>query len=261
MTDAWPAFEQRRGGAPALLFLHGIGGDASSFAPQLDHFAPRHHVVAWTMPGYGASPALPEMTFASLADAAVRLLDRLELDRAVVVGHSMGGMVALEMTASHGDRVAGLVLACTTAAFGPSGSDFAEKFLGARLKPLDEGKTPADLAPALVAAMIGETAPPGAREAAAAAMARIAPDAYRAALHCLVTFDRRDALATIACPTLALAGSEDKTAPAEVMERMASRIPGGSYACLDGAGHIANQEAPDAFNAAIDGFLAALEAA
>lgn len=261
MTVSYPAFEERRGGAPAILFLHGIGGDATSFRPQLDHFAPRHRAVAWTMPGYGASPALAEMTFAGLADAAVRLLDRLELDRAVVVGHSMGGMVALEMAASHGDRVAGLVLACTTAAFGPSGSDFAEKFLGARLKPLDEGKTPADLAPALIAAMMGDGAPPGAAAAAAASMSRIAPDAYRAALHCLVTFDRRDALAAIACPTLALAGGEDKTAPAEVMERMAGRIPNAAYACLDGAGHIANQEAPDAFNKAIDGFLATLEGA
>lgn len=259
MTAACPDFEERRGGAPALLFLHGIGGDATSFTAQLDHFAPRHRAIAWTMPGYGASPALPEMSFAGLAEAAVRLLDRLELDRAVVIGHSMGGMVALEMAASHGDRVAGLVLACTTAAFGASGSDFAEKFLGARLKPLDEGKTPADLAPALIAAMMGEHAPPGAREAAAAAMSRISAQAYRAALHCLVTFDRRDALATIACPTLVLAGGADQTAPAEVMERMAGRIPGATFACLDGAGHIANQEAPDAFNAAIDTFLAGLE--
>ena len=258
MSVPCPSFEQRGAGARTLVFLHGIGGDWTSFAPQLDHFADGYRAVSWTMPGYGASPPLPEMSFAGLADAVAVLLDKIEAPSAVVIGHSMGGMVAQAFAERHPDRLDGLVLSCTTAAFGNPDSDFAEKFLAARMKPLDEGKTPADIAPGLIASMMTEGTPAAMRELATASMSAIEPDAYRAALTCLVTFDGRDAIKRIPCPTLLIAGGEDRTAPPEVMERMAPRIPNARYVCLDGAGHLANLEQPDAFNAALADFLEAL---
>ena len=79
-----PSFHARGAGATTLVFLHGIGGDWSNFEPQLAAFADRYRAVAWTMPGYGDSPALPEMTFPALARAVVALLDRLDQDRVVL---------------------------------------------------------------------------------------------------------------------------------------------------------------------------------
>ena len=254
-----PNFTARGAGTTTVLFLHGIGGDCTSFEPQLAAFSDRYRAVAWTMPGYGRSPALAEMTFPALAAAVVVLLDRLDVARAVLVGHSMGGMIAQEVAALYPDRLAALVAACTSPAFGKPGGDFQRQFLAARLAPLDRGETPADLAPGLVSAMVGADAPAAAREIAVAAMSRIAVPAYRAALNCLVTFDRRAELAAITCPTLLVAGGEDRTAPPEVMERMASHIPAARYVCLDGAGHLANLERPDAFNTALAEFFAELE--
>ena len=70
------------------------------------------------------------------------------------------------------------------------------------------------------------------------------------------TFDRREALASIAVPTLLLAAEHDRTAPPDMMQRMAARIGGPApYSCLPQAGHIANVEAPAAFNAALLQFL------
>jgi pimeloyl-ACP methyl ester carboxylesterase len=69
-------------------------------------------------------------------------------------------------------------------------------------------------------------------------------------------FDRRETLAGIAVPTLAIAGERDLAAPASVMERMAARIPGADYVVLPRAGHLANLEQPAAFNAAVLAFLA-----
>ena len=255
-----PAYRKVGDGPEIILYLHGIGGDRTSFDAQIGAFGPRFTHVAWDMPAYGDSVPLPDMTFSALADAALRVLDDLGVGAAHIVGHSMGGMVAQELAVSHQDRMTSLVLSGTSPAFGKPGGDWQEKFLAARLKPLDEGKTPADLAPAIVDALTGDNANPDGVRAAIASMSRIAPEAYRAALTCLVQFDRRDTLGAIAVPTFLISGARDETAPPKVMERMVEAIPNAQYVCLDEAGHLANLEQPDAFNAALSEFFSSLDA-
>ncbi len=90
---------------------------------------------------------------------------------------------------------------------------------------------------------------------ATAVMAAVPEATYRQVLAAIVSFERRAALATIAVPTLCLAGAQDRTAPPEVLRRMAAHIPGAEYAELANAGHIANVEQPAAFQAAVLDFL------
>jgi 3-oxoadipate enol-lactonase len=250
-----PASAELGRGERTLVFLHGIGADHRAFDDQLKHFARGGRAIAWDMPGYGQSPPLERMTFPGLADALAALLDARDVERAVVVGHSMGGMVAQEFVARHADRAAALVLCATSPAFGGSDGDWQRRFLSERLRPLDEGKTPADIAPALVAGMVGDDPDPRGVERAVACMSAVPAEAYRAALHCLVTFDRRASLTEIRCPTLALAGERDRVASPAVVERIARAIPGASYRMLPGVGHLANLERPELFDAAIDEFL------
>ncbi|UCH73165.1 MAG: alpha/beta fold hydrolase [Rhodospirillales bacterium] len=244
-----------RGAGPAVVFLHGIGGDGASWLMELEALAGHWRAIAWDMPGYGASPALPEMTFPALADALDALLDSLDIDRAHLIGHSIGGMVAQEFAATFPHRVASLVLYATSPAFGRPDGDWQREFLAARLAPLDAGRRMADLAPSIVAGLVGGEPDPDGVARATAAMARVPEDAYRAAMRCLVTFDRREALPEIAVPVLVLAGAEDDNAPARMMERMASRIPGADFQLIAGAGHLAHFERPAAFRAAIVSFL------
>ena len=256
-----PAFEERGRGARALVFLHGIGGNRHSFDVELASFADsaEWRAIAWDMPGYGSSaPALP-MTFATLCDSLVALLDHLGVDRAVVVGHSMGGMVAQELVARRADRVAALALVATSPAFGTPGGEWQREFLRQRLAPLDAGKTPADIAPALVRGMFGDDPDPRAIARAVDCMAAVPVATYRAALHCLVGFDRREDLGKIRCPTLVLAAERDRVAAPSLMERMAAAIPGARYACLPGVGHLANMERPELFGRALREFLGGLE--
>ncbi len=255
-----PAYRKVGDGPETILYLHGIGGDRTSFDAQIGAFGPGFTHVAWDMPGYGDSAPLPDMTFGALADAALRVLNDLGTNAAHIVGHSMGGMVAQEMAVLHQDRMRSLVLSGTSPAFGKPGGDWQEKFLAARMKPLDEGKTPADLAPTIVNALIGDDPSPDGVRAAVASMSRITPDAYRAALTCLVQFDRRDTLGDIAVPTILVSGARDETAPPKVMERMAAAIPNAQYICLEAAGHLANLEQPAAFNAALSEFFSNLDA-
>jgi pimeloyl-ACP methyl ester carboxylesterase len=246
--------ERRR----TVLFLHGIGGNRDSFAGELPRLAPRWRALAWDMPGYGASPAIEPLTFEALAQSVVNLLDAEKAERAVLVGHSLGGMIAQETAARFPGRVAGLVLFATTPAFGGKDETFKNEFLAHRLAPLERGKSMAEIAEDLVAGLFAPNPPAAARRRAIASMGAIAPAAYRAALRCIVTFNRADDLARIACPTLVLAAEHDRLAPPKTMERMAARIPGAAYACIAGAGHLANFERPDEFNRILDAFLATL---
>jgi len=252
-----PACAERGEGARTVVFLHGIGADHRVFDDQLETFAKGGRALAWDMPGYGDSPPLAAMTFEGLAEALRALLDERRVERGVIVGHSMGGMIAQELAARHPERVAALALVATSAAFGGDG-EWQRRFLADRLRPLDEGKTPADIAPALVRGMIGDDPDPRAIDRAVACMSSVPAKTYRAALHALVTFDRRASLAAIRCPTLVLAGERDRVASPAVMQRMAEAISGARYRMLAGVGHLANLERPAAFDAALAEFLDAI---
>ncbi len=245
-----------RGAGDVVLFLHGVGGGAASWGPQLERFSRGRCAAAWDMPGYGASPLEGGMSFPALADALCALLDARGWDRVHLVGHSMGGMVAQEFAVGRQDRLLSLTLSATSPAFGSPDGDFQRRFVRDRLAPLDGGATMADLADELVGEMMGGDADPEGRELARRCMAEVPEAAYRAAVRCITGFDRRENLARIRVPALAVAGEEDANAPAAMMERMASRVPGCRYVCLSGLGHLANLENPAAFDGVLEEFLA-----
>jgi len=253
-----PAYAAAGSGPQTLLFLHGIGGNRDSFADQLPRLAKSWRVLAWDMPGYGASPAIEPLSFEVLAEAVTAVLDAEKAEKAVIVGHSLGGMIAQEIAARFPARVAGLVLFATTAAFGGKDDKFKNDFLAQRLAPLEAGRSMPEIAEELTRGLFAPNPPEAARLRAIASMGAIAPDAYRAALRCIVNFNRAEDLARIACPTLVLAAQHDRLAPPKTMERMAERIPGARYRCIAGAGHLANFEMPTAFDVALDEFLATI---
>jgi pimeloyl-ACP methyl ester carboxylesterase len=231
----------------SIVLLHGIGG------PSWGDMVPG--ALDWPMPGFCGTAPLPAMTFPALADALLAELDARGIDRATLVGHSMGGMLAQEFVARFPDRVGRLVLYGTTPAFGGRDPSFAEQFLAARLGPL-EGRSMNQAAPELLDGMLPEDAPPDAMPRALAAMRAIPAAAYRDTLRCLTTFDRRADQARIAVPTLLIAGERDQAAPLKTMQRMAETIPGARIVVIPGAGHLIHLEAPDAFRAALLPFLA-----
>jgi 3-oxoadipate enol-lactonase len=194
------------------------------------------------------------MTFENLAHALARLLDQLDAPTAAIVGHSMGGMVAQEFMVHYPGRTSAVVLSGTSPSFGKPGK-WRDDFLGQRLAPLDRGLRPADFAKELVPNLMSSNPPEAAVASAHASMSALPAETYRSALNCLVTFNQRDRLSDISCPTLALAGEFDAAAPAPMMEKMASQIPDCRYHCLSGVGHLANLEDPEQFNGAIRTFL------
>jgi pimeloyl-ACP methyl ester carboxylesterase len=239
-----------------LVFLHGIGGRASAWhAIQQICAAAGYGSLAWDMPGYGGSPAIDPYTFEGLANALLALMDKQGVQKTVLVGHSMGGMVALQMWAQHPVRVAGLVLAASSPAFGQGSGDFQRAFVAQRLAPIQAGQSMADVAETLVPTMVAPGyAGPGLAQAKSC-MSAISPDTYKAALSALVQFEQRGALPTITVPTLCIAAEHDRTAAPSVVQRMAEKIPKAQFQCMPDVGHLLTFEQPGSFANALLRFL------
>lgn len=245
--------EQGTGEIP-ILCLHGIGGNTASFAPQLDTLSKSRRVIALNLPGYGSSPLLTETTFPNLANQVRDFMAAIGVQKAHLCGHSIGGMIALEIAALHPECVASLALIATTSAFGGRDESFKEAFVAARLAPLDQGKTLAELAGEFVPEITGPNVSHAAITSAKASMAAVSEETYRAIIACLVTFDRRSLLDTLKVPTCLISGELDQNAPAKTMARMAEKITDAEFHEIRGAGHLVNLEAPEETNAILDAF-------
>jgi 3-oxoadipate enol-lactonase len=234
-----------------LIFLHGVGGGKAVWDRQVEHFsALGYRCTAWDQPGYGQSAAVEPYTFEKLAAA----LNHLAGEKSIIVGHSMGGLLAQEFYARYPDKVAALALCFTSAAFA-AGTDFAKHFVAARIGPLEAGKSMYDIAKDVMPAQRGRITDKDALERAERIMAAVPPATYRKAVQIITTFDRREDLPKIAVPTLLVAGSDDVTAPAPLMGSMAQKIPGAEFVVLRGCGHLGPMDQPGEFNKVLEGFL------
>lgn len=251
-----PAFTAL-GGGPTIVMLHGIGGGHLAFAPQVETFANAgYRAVAWDMPGYGHSAPIEPYTFKGLAQSCVTLIESLKCGEVVLLGHSMGGMVAQEVVARRPELVSKLILCGTSPSFGKPDGEWQRAFIAERTAPLDAGRSMAELAEVLVPQMVGPGSLPEGVRLATHCMGLVPPATYRRALECLVTFDRRANLSHIQVPTLLVAGQYDRNAPPPAMKKMAEAIPGSTYLEMKGVGHLQNLEAPEDFDGVILNFLA-----
>ncbi len=251
-----PSFTEHGTGDTAVFLLHGVGGGHAAWDQALPALAnERFRCIAWDAPGYGASPLVIPYTVESLATALLALVAHIGARRNVILGHSMGGMIAQEAVALDPASIHGLILFATSPAFGKPGGDWQQQFLSSRFARLDAGLGMAGLAPKLVAGMIGPNTDSSAIVAAVALMSLVPESTYRAALSAIVSFNRLGNLRSINVPTLCLAGELDTNAPPAVMEKMAARITNAAYQCLRGVGHLGNMESPAAFNATVLDFL------
>ena len=151
-----------------------------------------------------------------------------------------------------------VVLAQTSPAFGKADGDWQKSFIAARLGPLDRGQTMKSLAPSLVKELVGDDPDPDGMELARECMGSVPEASYRAMMLALIGFDQRSTLGNISIPTLLLSGSKDNNAPAPMMAKTATYIPGAKYVELAGVGHLANLERADAFDDALGAFLNSL---
>ncbi len=237
-----------------ILFLHGLGGSRIAWDAQLTELGNDYRCIAWDMPGYGESDPLDPLTFPGIAAEAVRLLDLLKIERAHIVGLSFGGQQALYLALGHPDRVGQLVLADTSAEFGADGTG-VEEWKQLRLAALDTGKTPADLAEAIIDSITATGFAGPDRDLAIAAFQRIPSSGLRAAVHCLPTNDARPRLGEIEAKTLVIIGEYDQETPLAYSEILRDEISDAELQIIPGIGHLTPNEGPSAFNQMVRAFL------
>jgi 3-oxoadipate enol-lactonase len=228
-----------------IVFLHAWPIDARMWDRQRAAAPDAVTVVAPNLPGFGGSePAGDVMTMTAAAERALAAMDEAGIRRAVVCGLSIGGYVAFELWRRARDRVGGFVLANTRAVGDTDDAAAARRALADRLR--SEGNVLADDPPPL----LSEGAPEELVARVRGWIAEQPAEAIAAAsLGMAVRPDSTPDLATIDVPTLAITSTGDRLIAPEISVEMARGIPGARLETLDGAGHLSNVEAPEAFNA------------
>jgi pimeloyl-ACP methyl ester carboxylesterase len=256
------------GSGPPIVFVHGLSGSWQNWLEQLPVFARDHRVVAFDLPGFGASemPSAP-ITISGYGRLVDELMSTLGMSSAAVVGNSMGGFIGAELAIAFPQRVERLVL---VSAAGLTIEHQRDGRVLAVLKTLDKrlaayagwfgtrsealarrpgarrlifglvAHRPEELPPALVAEQIRGSGKPG----------------FVPALDALTSYPIRDRLPEIACPTLIVWGTEDKLVPVSDADEFARLIPNSRKVVWPETGHLAMLERPEAFNCLLAAFLA-----
>jgi pimeloyl-ACP methyl ester carboxylesterase len=244
---AVPIHHETSGSGPVVLLTHGFGASSHMFAKTVADLAADHTAVVWDQLGHGRSDSPSDPAAYSVAaslDAMLAILDAVGADRAVLLGHSLGGYLSLELAIAHPERTAGLVLVDTGPGYRSDRGRAEWNAMAERYaRDLDER---------------GLDGLPGSDELAAG-VHRSAAGLARSARGVLKQADGHviDALPTVAVPTLVVVGERDDAFLAG-SRYMADKIPGATLAVIDGAGHAPPVSHPDAFNDTLRAFLAGL---
>ncbi len=235
--------------APTMLLSHGYGATCRMWDGQVAAFADRYRVIVWDMRGHGKSGDPPDPAAYSQAltvgDMAA-LLDACEVERAIIGGLSLGGVMSLAFHLAHPERVRALMLFDTGPGFrNPEARRQWNERAAARADDLE--------ARGLAALGGGAEARLG-RHRSAVGLAGAARGMLAQHDGSLI-----ESLPHISVPTFVLVGAEDKNFLAAA-DYMAGKIPGAQKVVIPGAGHAANLDQPEAFNRAVEGFLAGLPA-
>jgi pimeloyl-ACP methyl ester carboxylesterase len=240
------AFEDRGAGKPAFVFAHGTSCDRSFFAPQAEHFARRHRVVSVDLRGHGESDKPPgPYPIGAYADDIAHIIEQAGLGKVVAVGHSMGGMIVLQLAAVHPDCVAAIVMVDQPLVYLPERRAALEAMAAAieagNQEPLSQW----------IKNMFLPASDRGLVEKVLAVMLSAPPHVAASAVRGAIEFDARAAAALCTVPALHLAASPPRMPPASIRERLPNIVDG----CTVGAGHFNQLEVPDQVNAMIEAFL------
>lgn len=269
------AYVDSGGSKPPILLIHGLSSYASFWEYQIPHLAERHRVVALDLPGYGAS-GRPDAPYTPpwYATLVTHFMDAVGLDAPVVMGHSMGGQIAMTLALDHPQRVRSLILSAPAGIerFGPGPAavmrsywhearalrtteeELRHSFTQVVFNRVDEGVE------RLLAERVRMAGTPGFAGTSVAVSRSIAG---------MLDHPVYDRLGQLSLPTLIVFGTHDHMIPNPVFhgghtraiaEAGRAKIPGAELVMIPRGGHTVHHDDPEAFHRAVDAFLARLEA-
>ncbi|KPQ15406.1 MAG: putative hydrolases or acyltransferases (alpha/beta hydrolase superfamily) [Rhodobacteraceae bacterium HLUCCO18] len=241
-------------GAAALpvVMVHGYLGGSAQWSDLQAALSDRFSIVALDLPGFGrASGHAAPATIAGFAEHVIADLDARGIERCVLVGHSMGGMIAQEVARKIPQRLDRLVLYGT----GPLGS-MPERFepLDVSLDRLQQDGVAKTARRIAATWLLHGDAHPG-FEALSRIGAQADGEAARIALNAMATWDGRASLSLLTMPSLIIWGDEDRSYRWRQVEYLWTHLPAASLAVIPGASHAAHVEKPELFRMILEDFL------
>lgn len=248
---------QRRGDGPALLFLHGAVCDSRVWRLQLRSFAHAFTVVAWDTPGCGRSSDPPDhFRMGDFADCLIGLLERVDVERTHVVGHSWGSTLALELYRRRPSIVRSLILVGAYAGWaGSLPPDEVRQRLEFARQAADLGPRAFD--PTSMPGLFSDAMSDDVASELAAIMSEMRPAGTRTMAVALAEADLREMLGEIEVPTHLIYGDADVRSPLHVAYELHRSIVGSTLTVLPGLGHECYLESPAVFDDELREFLSA----
>lgn len=253
-----PDFQVAGEGDTTVFLLHGAYGSKDYFQHEIATLVGAGlRVVAWDAPGYGLSP-LPEggLQIEAMAEACGRLIDLMGSARNMVLGHSMGGIIAPAVVRARPERVHALGISATVASFSQKSEEDKRTFLAERIEPLERGLSFRETAAPVVQSMFapGSAGPLVERVREVALATR--KETFVASIRAIVNYEGTETLRQVRVPTLLLAGHHDKVGRPEGMRNIQRQfIPQAQVEVLPNSGHYSFAEEPELFNQHLLGFI------
>jgi 3-oxoadipate enol-lactonase len=252
--DGFDAYWEEHGAGPPLVLIHGLGGSAAIWQKVAGQLAEEFRVIAYDLRGLGQSTTPPPpYTLTMLVADLHGLVEGLGLDRVALVGHSLGGAVALGYAAEHPERVSAVVgIAAPSHTPEEQRSMLAGRAESARKRGM--------LAIADVHAASGlpeafKEAHPEETAVYKTILARGDPEGYAALCEVIADIDLTAQLGRIRAPVLLMQGALDRIVPQEAARETASRLAKCEYVQLEGCGHVIPFERPEELVARVREFV------
>ncbi len=220
-----------------VFFLHGLGGNIYNWAYQTKYFSETNNVVSLELPGHGRSSGKGGASIDYYTDLVREFFDVMAMDNLVFIGHSMGGVIALDFSVKYPERVKALVLVATSAKFDIPTQKLMElkndmeSIFGSlekakeKMKDIDERLVTNDMM-----VLLGD-------------------------VMAVKKFDGTSHLSEIKMPTLVIGGADDILAPVSYSEQLHANIKNSQLKIIENAGHMVMVEAHQEFNTVLEEFL------
>lgn len=255
-------YEEQGSGQP-LIFIHGASQDTLSWRDNLEYFGQRYRSIAIDLPGHGKSDLVdgrPSRSPDEHAAAVGRFIRALDIQRPILVGHSMGAAISITTALNFPKEITGVVAVDGGAAFlGPAGVNYRGNIL------TDAEINPGDWMETSILSVLGRTTPMARRKQMAFDCSRCSPYVQYSDLLTYTSFNFAMRIHEFSVPLYYIVGEDDWSTTAkicrETVARLAPRgIPSGVWE-LAGVGHIPHWEQPEVFNRQLDDVLALFEVA
>lgn len=248
------------GTGPAVLLLHGFPLDHTIWEHQMDRLAAKYRVLAPDLPGMGKSQPIPSAivpTIWLLAEEVLALMDARKVGEAAVVGHSMGGYIALAMYHLAPERVTGLAFVCSQALADTPEARHNRFALIRAVEEKGSGAAAEAMLPKLFAPSVPTDSP--LRQQTDAIIRRTSAQGIKAALLAMARRpDLTPYLHEVSVPTLVLTGDQDLAIPPERSLKIREALPDATVVRLPNTGHMPMLEAPDAVSDALEQWMATI---